>query len=91
MCILNNKQTRCFQCGKTLETTPTTGINCGAAQDQEFGNCGQVKMGRPAVFFKKFKQCSSHEKGQNVTEGSPVEETPAEESSADDKSPETES
>ena len=91
MCKINNKETRCSICGTTLEVVPTTGINCGAAQDLEFGACGNVKMGRPAVFFKKFKSCSSHEKGQNVAEGSPVEETPAEESSADDKSPETES
>ena len=71
MCRINHKEIRCSTCGETLEMIPTTGLNCSEAQDLEFGACGQVKLGKPAVFFKKCERCPDHGDGEKSADQNP--------------------
>ena len=74
MCTENYKEIRCSLCGATLKLIPTTQFICQEAKDKGFGTCGQVKSGKPAIFFTNCAGCprnqttDSKEKNQDLGE-----------------------
>lgn len=68
MCIEGQKEIRCPLCGETLKLIPTTQFSCNEAKDRGFGSCGQIKPGKPAIFFTNGNGCPLKEKAETQEE-----------------------